>query len=113
MRNDPPSNLRRAHGYLEARSSGVTGYERPPEAWKMNWHVECAAAEKRIRALSKADPAIIPLLLDLKAQLKRENRDSAPWVLTMLYWERPELAPAGYWDGRPDWQLPEQLRKNC
>jgi hypothetical protein len=110
MRNDDPTNLRRGFGYLEARASGVTGFESPPNSGKMSWHLECAAAEKRIAELSNADPSIIPFLLDLRAKLKEEEQNSAPWLLANAYWERPDLAPPGYWDKYPDWGVPEKVR---
>jgi hypothetical protein len=111
MRNGDPTSLRMAFGYTEASASGVTGFEAPPNARKMNWHKQCAEAEKKIAALVRADPSISQLAMKLFEELKRRNLHGAPQVLESIYWNRPELAPAGYWDNVPYYWLPEAVKK--
>lgn len=113
MANDPPTSMRMRFGYEQARDVGVTGFERPPDAQQMNWHRECADAEKKIAALTRTDPSLTTLALEVFERLKLHNRHGAPQVLADIYWHRPELAPPGYWDSTPDWALPPQLRKQA
>lgn len=111
MANDPPTSLRMGFGYEQARDAGVTDFQKPPPAWKMNWHRQCADAEKKIAALTRADSSLTKLALEVFEDLKRSNTHGAPQVLEMIYWHRPELTPPGYWDGVPEWALPEQLKQ--
>ena len=111
MRNGDPTSLRMAFGYTEARASGVTGFDGPPTASKMNWSAQCAAADKKIRELTNADPLLIPIALDIRAAFRRYNSDGAPQVLEGLYIVRPELVPPGFSRSIPDWFLPPHLLK--
>lgn len=111
MRNGDPTSLRMAFGYNEARASGVTGFEGPPTASKMNWSAKCAAAEKTIRALTEADPTLIPIALDIHGALKETDWNGAPYVLEAIYFVRPKLAPPGYSSSLPDWYWEMLLRK--
>jgi hypothetical protein len=111
MANDDPMSMQMQFGYPGARASGVTHFEGPPQAWKMNWDKKCADAEKKIAALRRADPTLTQLLRKIIEELQEANRLGAPQILEGLYWHRPELAPHGYWDDMPDMCLPEQLKK--
>jgi hypothetical protein len=84
MRNDPPSTLRRIHGYQQARAAGLGGIRADRSPKQFNRAVdEQKATREAMRELveAKNDPEWVPFIV-FRA---REGR-AALEIATELYW---------------------------
>src|SRR5262249_59150197 len=67
-RNDPPTSMRREHGYQRARASGVTEF-RIRSAREMNAWLRSKPQEKQFRELVEKHPHLKPVILEIGKEL--------------------------------------------
>ena len=122
-RNDHPTSLRRGYGFPEARAAGAP-YVRPRSGYEMDWDVKDRHYEKELRALRKRDLSVEKLVLEkIEAMKSKENiylrkmcfqmqgrRGSATLLYYFVLYDRPDLAPDGYWTYVQEqfgWEVPQ------
>lgn len=99
MANDPPSALRMGFGFLEARAAGAP-YVGPRPVWKINWDIRNKQAERKLRDLVKQHPSAGALVREVMEARKVQGLDvcKAAELYHVVLYNRPNLAPVGYWD---------------
>jgi hypothetical protein len=111
MANDDPTSLRMAFGYQQARAAGVTGFKSPPSVSEMNFHLSEAAATKNLRAIRQQHPSIEKLLLKVIEIQTAAGLGTAGDIYYALLYNKPDLAPNGYWDKMPFFAKPPKLQR--
>jgi hypothetical protein len=112
MRNDPPTNLRRGHGFQQARAAGAP-YVNPRPGYAMDWDVNERRYEKELAAIVRRDPSTGALVRRIIEKMKTgfynvtpgyyfeiipNLRSSATLLCYFVLYLRPDLAPKDYWD---------------
>jgi hypothetical protein len=111
MKNDHPTNLRRGHGFQQARAAGAP-YVHPRSGYQMDWDVTDQYYARELKALLEREPSIKALVQEKMEAMKsgiirlqnhdcelgKERRSSATWLCYLVLYDRPDLAPVGYWD---------------
>ena len=63
-KNDPPTSMRREHGYPQARASGVTEF-RVRSAREMSAWLKMKPQQKQFRKLVEKHPHLKPVILEI------------------------------------------------
>ena len=111
MANDDPTSLRMGFGYQQARAAGVTGFKSPPSVSQMNFHLSEAAATKKLRAIRQQHPSIEKFLLKVIEIQTAAGLGTAEQIYYALLYNKPDLAPPGYWDSMSKLFWPEKLKQ--
>lgn len=127
MANDPPTNLRMGFGFTQARAAGAP-YVRPRSGYLMDWDIKERSYKAALNVLVKEDTSIGKLVqakMEIMKggvvwignswcfQLDQEDRYSATYLYYFVLYDRPELAPKGYWNdiqGKYGWPVPPQSK---
>jgi hypothetical protein len=65
----------------------------------MDWDVKCRKCERKLRELVKQDPSVGTLVQEImEAQKVAKHESSAVEMYHLVLYNRPNLAPAGYWE---------------
>lgn len=127
MRNDPPTNLRRGHGFREARAAGAP-YIQPRPIYRANWDIEDRRCGELLKALIRAEPSIgilaqekmeamktgvVWVRPDYAFEITRQWCGSAAMLYYFVLYDRPEFASKEYWDRvrkKYQWPVPPQSK---
>lgn len=85
MANNPPTSLRMAFGYRQARASGIDGFEKEPSTGQMNFDLQWRDGEKEIRAIVEKYPSAGPIVRRMIKEQKARKRLSVDLILFELY----------------------------
>jgi hypothetical protein len=124
MKNDPPTNLRRGYGFNQARAAGAP-FVRPRSGYQMDRDIQERFSKKALNALVKDDPSIRKLVQQKIEAMKtgevlvggcwfllgQEHFSAADLYYFVLY-DRPDLAPKGYWANRAKYGYPVPPQSN-
>jgi hypothetical protein len=110
MANDDPTSLRMGFGYQQARRAGMTGFKSPPSVAEMNLHLSEAAATRKLQAIVQRHPSIKNFLRKVMDVQKAAGFGTAEQIYYALLYNRPDIAPAGYWDKMPKIFWPEKQK---
>src|SRR5258708_7961918 len=111
MANDDPTSLRMGFGYQQARAAGVTGFKSPPSVSKMNFHLSEAAATRKLQDIRQRHPSIEKFLRRVIEVQTAAKRGTAGEIYHALLYNKPDLAPPGYWDKMPKLFWPPRVKR--
>lgn len=99
MANDPPTSMRMGFGFPQARAAGAP-YVQPRPGWKMNWDLKNRQCERKLNDLLKQQPAVGELVKEIMEARKAQGLSlcSAVELYHVVLFNRPHLAPPGYWE---------------
>ncbi len=99
MANDPPTSLRMGFGFPQARAAGAP-YVQPRPGWKMNWDLKNSQCKRKLHDLVKQHPSVGVLVGEIMEARKVAGSPtcSAVELYHVVLYNRPHLAPPGYWD---------------
>jgi hypothetical protein len=99
MANDPPTNLRMGFGFEQARAAGAP-YVAPRPVSRVNWEIKCRQCAKKLRELAIQESSVGKLVREIMEARKVQGLTvcSAVELYHVVLFNRPHLAPSGYWD---------------